>query len=93
MWKGGHGSASSRFGVRSRRRRPVRSRVVLGLGRGDGGLGPGGVLQAAASAGDGDDQRVVQEAVEDGPGGGHVLEELAPVLEGRLLVMMVERVS
>ena len=41
----------------------------------------GGILEAVAFAGDGDDLGVVEEAVEDGAGGGHVLKQLAPVLE------------
>ena len=38
------------------------------------------VLEPVALTGDGDDQCVVQEAVEDGRRSGHVLQELAPVL-------------
>src|SRR6185437_11057470 len=41
----------------------------------------GAVAQAVAAAGDGDHLGVVQEAVEDGGGGGHVADELAPVLQ------------
>ena len=39
-----------------------------------------GVFESVALAGDGDDQRVVQETVEDRRGSGHVLQQLAPVL-------------
>jgi len=35
-----------------------------------------------AFSGDGDELGVVQEAIEDGAGGGDVLQQLAPVLEG-----------
>ncbi len=45
-------------------------------------LAPGGrVFDAVAFAGDGDDLGVVQEAVQDGPGGGHVAQEFAPFLQ------------
>ena len=39
-----------------------------------------GVFESVALAGDGDEHRVVQEAVEDGRGGGHILEQFPPVL-------------
>ena len=45
------------------------------------GFGESGVLEAVAFAGDGDDGGVMEEAVEDGPRGGDVLEEFSPVLE------------
>ncbi|MBX3737155.1 MAG: hypothetical protein KF715_10725 [Candidatus Didemnitutus sp.] len=47
--------------------------------------------KAVTLAGDGDDG-VMQEAVEDGIGGGR-LEQLPQSSSGRLLVMIVERVS
>jgi hypothetical protein len=51
------------------------------------------VLEAVAAAGDLDDLGVVEEAVEDRRGRGAIAQELAPVLEGRLEVMMVARFS
>ena len=41
-----------------------------------------GVFEPVALAGDGDNLRVVQKAIEDRGGGGHVLQELAPVFRG-----------
>ena len=40
------------------------------------------ILETIASAGDGDDLGVVEKAVEDGGGGGHVPEQLAPFFQG-----------
>lgn len=45
------------------------------------GFGEGAVLETVALAGDGDDGGVMEEAVEDGAGGGNVLQEFAPVLQ------------
>jgi hypothetical protein len=46
------------------------------------GIIPEPVPQSVASALEGDDFGVVEEAVEDGCGAGHVAEELAPIFEG-----------
>ena len=53
----------------------------MGLGPARGAFGGAGGEPVAAS-GDGDDFGVVQEPVEDGAGGGHVVQELAPFLDG-----------
>ena len=45
------------------------------------GFADGAVFEAVAFAGHGEDRGVMQEAVEDGSGGGHVLKQFAPVLE------------
>src|SRR5437773_4678061 len=39
------------------------------------------VLDSVAAPGDGNDLGVVEKTVQDGPGGGHVVQELAPFLE------------
>ena len=41
----------------------------------------GPVLQPVAAAGDGDDLGMMQEPVEDGGGGRHIADQLAPVLQ------------
>ena len=43
------------------------------LGVGEFGFAKGGVLEPVAFAGDGDEVGVMEEAVEDGAGGGNVL--------------------
>lgn len=48
------------------------------------GLGGRGVFQPLAFAGDGDYLRVVKEAVEDGTGGGDIVEQFAPVFQRRV---------
>ena len=40
------------------------------------------IFEAVAAAGDGDGLGVVEEAIQDGTGGGHVAQELAPVFDG-----------
>lgn len=45
-------------------------------------VGSSAVAQSIASAFDLDDLGVVEEAVEDGRGGGHIVEQLAPFLDG-----------
>ena len=51
------------------------------------------VTQAITLARDLDDLRMVQEPVEDRRGAGHVADQLAPIQERAVRVMMVERVS
>jgi hypothetical protein len=51
------------------------------------------VFDPAAFAGDGDDLGVMEETIQDRPGGGHVAQEFAHSSSSRLLVMMVDRIS
>ena len=72
FWLGFNQAGSLAGGECDRRR-------LAGTGLGFLALGLG-IPEAVALADDADYHRVVQAAVEDGGGGRHVLEQLAPVL-------------
>ena len=53
----------------------------------------GTILEPIAASGDGDDFGVMEQAVEDGTGGGDVAQEFPHSSMGRLEVIRVERFS
>jgi hypothetical protein len=67
-------------------RRVAEREAAVRMGNWRSGLGgvggAGGVFESEAFSGEGDNPGMVKEPVENGGGGGHIADELTPILEG-----------